>query len=347
MYIEEIVFNNFRNIRTNKITLSKNFNVLYGKNAQGKTSVIEAIYFLSTGKSFRTRKVLEQIKEGEKTLTLFSKTSVDNFSIQLNKEKKDFYISKNKVKYKEYIGKLLAISFSPEDISLIMDTPENRRRFFNYEMSQISKLYLNDLINFQKVLKVRNKLIKGKKMGSEIFKIYNDKYIFLSQRIYEFRKKYISDLSKYINQKYKELFDKKELIIRYEPSCDYNKLKEILEEKKEKELFIGFSIYGPQKDEYSFLIDNKKVKTFASQGEKKSVIFSLKLAQIEYIINSTKKTPIVLLDDITAYFDEIRKKIVLEYFKEKDIQCIFTSTEDIDICAKKMYVSDGEIKDEI
>ena len=126
MYIEEIVFNNFRNIRTNKITLSKNFNVLYGKNAQGKTSVIEAIYFLSTGKSFRTRKVLEQIKEGEKTLTLFSKTSVDNFSIQLNKEKKDFYISKNKVKYKEYIGKLLAISFSPEDISLIMDTPENR-----------------------------------------------------------------------------------------------------------------------------------------------------------------------------------------------------------------------------
>ena len=98
MYIEEIVFNNFRNIRTNKITLSKNFNVLYGKNAQGKTSVIEAIYFLSTGKSFRTRKVLEQIKEGEKTLTLFSKTSVDNFSIQLNKEKKGFlYFKKTRL----------------------------------------------------------------------------------------------------------------------------------------------------------------------------------------------------------------------------------------------------------
>ena len=117
----------------------------------------------------------------------------------------------------------------------------------------------------------------------------------------------------------------------------------LLESKKEKEKELGFSVIGPHKDEFSFILNKQKVKTFASQGEKKSVIFSLKLAQIEYIINKRNETPIVLLDDIMAYFDEDRKKIVLEYFSKKNIQCIFTATEKAKINAKELYVKEGEV----
>lgn len=347
MFIEELVPNKFRNIKNCKIRFNKKFNIFYGNNAQGKTSVIEAIYYVSTGKSFRTRKIIEQINDKEKELTIFSKTNVGTFSVQLNKEQKNFYINKNKVKYKDYIGNILAISFSPEDISLIMDSPENRRRFFNYEIAQIDKEYLITLMEFQKIIRIRNKLIKENKMETEIFNIYTQKFIEKSQKIFNIRKVYIEKLSMYVNKKYKEIFDDKNLEIRYEKSCDYENLKNILKEKKEKEKQLGFSIYGPHRDEFSFILNGKKVKSFASQGEKKSAIFSLKLAQIEYILESLNKTPIVLLDDITAYFDEIRKDKLIEYLSKKDIQCFFTSTSLLNIDAKKFYVNNGEINENI
>lgn len=346
MYIKEIVLSNVRNLKNCKIEFDEKFNVLYGDNAQGKTSLIEAIYYVSTGKSFRTRKILEQICDTKKEMTIFSKTNVGTFSVQLSKEKKSFYISKNKVKYKEYIGKTLVISFSPEDISLIMDTPENRRRFFNYEISQISPKYLILLIEFQKVLKVRNKLIKENKMGTEIFKIYTKKFVEISKKLSDYRKKYVEELNEYINKKYKEIFDNKNLELNYEKSCNYEELEKILESKKEKEKSLGFTLYGPHKDEYSFILNKKKVKSFASQGEKKSVIFSLKLAQIEYIIEKTKENPLVLLDDISAYFDEIRKDNLIYYLSHKNIQCFFTITNKLNIQAKFFYVKDGEISED-
>lgn len=343
MHVKEIVLNKFRNIKNCKIEFDEKFNVIYGDNAQGKTSLIEAIYYVSTGKSFRTRKILEQIRENEKEMTVFSKTNVGTFSVQLSREKKSFYISKSKVRYKEYIGKTLVISFSPEDISLIMDAPENRRRFFNYEISQINPEYLILLIEFQKVIKIRNKLIKENMMETDIFKIYNEKFIQISKKIYFHRKKYINELNEYINRKYREIFDNKNLGLHYEKSCNYEELDRVLETKKEKEKNLGFTLYGPHKDEFSFILNGKKVKSFASQGEKKSVIFSLKLAQIEYIIEKINEKPVVLLDDISAYFDEIRKDSLIGYLSKKNIQCFFTSTNKLNIQAKFFYVKDGEI----
>ena len=351
MYIESLILNNYRKLKNKKIYFDKNLTIIYGKNAQGKTSIIEAIYFLATGKSFRTKKNLEQINYEKKDLILFAKTNSEDFSLKLTKDKKEFYISKNKVSYKEYIGKFLVVSFSPEDGSLIMDAPENRRKFFNYEIAQVDKFYLEDIIKFQKILKFRNRLLREKKTKDPLFEIYTKKFVELSVRIYKKRKEYIEKLSLYLNQKYKELFDiEKNLLIKYEAFFNFSenenmeeKFLSLLESKKEKEKELGFSVIGPHKDEFSFILNKQKVKTFASQGEKKSVIFSLKLAQIEYIINKRNETPIVLLDDIMAYFDEDRKKIVLEYFSKKNIQCIFTATEKAKINAKELYVKEGEV----
>ncbi|PID67402.1 MAG: DNA replication and repair protein RecF [Fusobacteriales bacterium] len=354
MYIDQILVDNFRILANKKFEFSRNFNLIYGKNAQGKTSLIEAVYFLASGKSFRTRKILEQIKDGNKRMVVYSKIDNESYSIELSKEKRAFYKNSNTCKYSEYLGNILVVSFSPEDMDLIMGSPDNRRRFFNYEISQVDKKYLKYLLDFQKVLKVRNKMLKNNEMDTKLFDIYNEKFIDLSIEIYLIRKKYIKELSLMINEKYQKLFgNKKQISLVYEDflvnsdSKDKENLKlefkNYLDSRKEKEKIYAYSISGPQKDDFSFKIDDSKVKSYASQGEKKSVLLALKLAQGEYIIRQTQKTPIFLFDDISAYFDEFRKYSVIEYFKEKNIQCFFTSTEKLDIEAKCINIELGDI----
>ncbi len=357
MYIDQILVDNFRILANKKFEFSKNFNLIYGKNAQGKTSLIEAVYFLASGKSFRTRKILEQIKENEKRMVVYSKVEGETYSIELSKEKRAFYKNKNTCKYAEYLGNILVISFSPEDMDLIMSSPDNRRRFFNYEIAQIDQKYLKCLLDFQKILKIRNKMLKNNEMQTQLFEIYNDKFIELSVDLLLFRRKYISELNVLLNEKYQKLFgNNKKISLVYEEflANTEEKTREVLIEnfrkylsdRKEKEKMYAYSISGPQKDDFSFKIDNNMVKSYASQGEKKSVLLALKLAQGEYVIRKTQKTPIFLFDDISAYFDEIRKYSVLKYLKEKKIQCFFTSTEKIDIEAKHICIENGDIKNE-
>ncbi len=171
------------------------------------------------------------------------------------------------------------------------------------------------------------------------------------------RKEYIKELSLIINEKYQNLFgNEKKINLIYDSFFSGNienkselkqELKRQLLDKKDKEKIYGYSILGPQKDDFIFEINDNKVKSYASQGEKKSVLLALKLAQGEYIITKTNNTPIFLFDDISAYFDEFRKYRVIEYFKEKKIQCFFTSTEKLDIDAKYIKIENGDIKDEI
>lgn len=346
MFIETIKTENFRLLKSQKIEFSKTFNIFYGKNAQGKTSVIEAVYFLATGKSFRTKKFTEQINFEKKKAIVFGKKDFEKYSVSIENEKKSFYINSKKQKYFEYIGNILAVSFCPEDIDLLTGSPEKRRRFFDYEISQINPEYLKKLLAFHKILKFRNALIKKNDVNNPIFEIYTDKFIELSIYIMEKRKEYTENLSKILNEKYCELFGKdKDIKIAYETTVLKTKeeMKKALELKLLQEQKQGFSAIGPQKDEYSFLILNQKVKAFASQGEKKSIIFSLKIAQGEYILEKKKESPIFLLDDISAYLDEVRKEKVTKYFKMKNIQCFITSTEKIDIDGKYFELINGEV----
>lgn len=357
MYLEELMSKNYRLLKENKIIFDKKFNFIYGKNAQGKTSIIEAIYFIATGKSFRTKKNIDQIKHQEKRMLIFAKTNKNKYSLELTPQKRTFYINKKITNYTNYIGEILAIYFIPEDIEIITGSPITRRKFFNYEIAQTNKIYLKEILNFQKILKIRNGYFKEKNIKDLLFNIYEDKFIELSSNIIIKRYEYIKKISDILEKKYNELFDKnKKVQIRYESfiTISESKTKEQIEQeireqiskKRQIELNYGYSQIGPQKDEYSFYINGQKAKSFASQGEKKSIIFALKLAQMEYIISEKKNTPIFLIDDIASYFDEIRKNKILEYFLEKDIQCFFTSTEKLGIKGKTFYINEGEIIDE-
>ena len=182
MYLNQISYSNFRCLEDGKIDLDRNFNLIYGKNGQGKTSFIEAVHFLATGKSFRTKKLKELFRYNRNRVIVFGKYTGKNneentMAIDVNEDRKDFYINRNKNKYIDYVGLLNIISFIPEDIEIIIGNPGVRRNFFNYEISQARRDYLRSIVDFEKILKIRNKLIREKKTGEEIYRIYNEKFI--------------------------------------------------------------------------------------------------------------------------------------------------------------------------
>ena len=359
MYLSQINYNNFRCLENKKIDLDRNFNLIYGKNGQGKTSLIEAVHFLATGKSFRTKKNKELIKYNWNRVTVFGKyinknENENTIAIDVNEDKRDFYVNRTKNSYIDYVGLLNIISFIPEDIELIVGNPGVRRNFFNYEISQAKKNYLKSIVDFEKILKIRNKLIKDKKTEDEIYKIYNEKFIEEGLNIILYRREFIRSLSILLNLNYRKLFDEKsELKLKYE--CFLGNIeKQSREELKEKfkiqcrkkferEKYLGFSLLGPQKDDFVFELNGKNAKMYSSQGEKKSIIFSLKVSEIDMLVKEKNEYPIFIMDDVASYFDEIRKKSILNYFVNKKIQCFITSTEDLGIKGKKIIVDRGKV----
>lgn len=343
--IDEIKIYDFRCIKNLHLKFEK-INLIYGKNAKGKTSIIEAIYFLATGKSFRTKKNKELIRYDKNKAIVFAKNDNEKFAVELVEDKKNFLYNSEKIKYIDYIGKIFAISFIPEDIELIISKPSVRRAFFNYEISQLNKKYLNLIVDYEKILKIRNRYLKEKKYDENLKKIYEEKYIDLNFEIILARKKYIDKLSEIINKKYKELFNKSdELKIEYKTIVDISdiskikeNLKKIIEQKKEKEEIYGYSLYGIHKDEFEIKLNNRLAKSFSSQGEKKSIIFTIKISEIEINNIMNKKNTIFLMDDINSYFDENRRKNIMKYLKNNDIQCFITSTDNQNIEGKEFYI---------
>ena len=359
MYLKQLSYSNFRCLEDTKTELDRNFNLIYGKNGQGKTSFIEAVHFLATGKSFRTKKTKELFRYNKNRVIVFGKYINKNeeentLAIDVNEEKKDFYINRNKNKYIDYVGLLNIISFIPEDIEIIVGNPSIRRNFFNYEISQAKKDYLKSIVDFEKILKTRNKLIKEKKTREEIYSIYNEKFMEEGTNIIIHRREFIKNISILLNLNYRKLFDpKSELKLKYDcflGDIDKKTKEEIREKfsenikrKAEREKILGYSLTGPQKDDFVFELNGKNAKSFSSQGEKKSIIFSLKISEIDMLVKEKNEYPLFIMDDIASYFDEVRKKSILDYFVNKKIQCFITSTEDLNIKGKKFIIEKGKV----
>ena len=202
-------------------------------------------------------------------------------------------------------------------------------------------------------MKVRNKLIKEKKTYEEIYKIYNKKFIEEGVNIIIHRREFIKKISDLLNFNYQKLFDKKaKLKLKYDcflgtvekksRSELVEKFKEQCLKKMERENFLGYSLLGPQKDDFVFELNGKNAKSYSSQGEKKSIIFSLKISEIDILMAEKNEYPIFVMDDISSYFDEIRKNSILDYFKNKKIQCFITSTQDLKIFGKQFIVDGGK-----
>ncbi len=358
MELKELNFVNFRNLEDANIKFSKSFNLFYGKNGQGKTSILETIYFTATGKSFRTNKIQELIKYTKEKcgtyLSFSDKNGEKNIAVKFSEKKKEYNFNGKKVAHNEFYGKLNAVVFIPEDIELITGTPSVRRKFFDEEIAQTSEEYYQNLISFSKVLKIRNQYLKENKKNDPMKEIYEDEFITLAAKIIYKRIEYIKNIGIILNLNYRKLFDnKKELTMSYVSAIDYDKkssledikerIKLEIEKQKYGEQKYGHSLVGPQKDEFKFILNEKDARSFSSQGEKKSIIFSLKLSEIDMIFKEKKENPIFIIDDISSYFDSTRKENILNYLKKRNIQLFISSTNDIDVECQKFQISNGEI----
>ncbi|MFK4785871.1 DNA replication/repair protein RecF [Fusobacterium sp. MFO224] len=358
MKILKISYINFRNLKDKNINLSPGINLFVGKNGQGKTSIAEAMYFAATGKSFRTSKYSEIIKYNRLKSGCYieyqDNLSDKSLSIKFNLEKKIYIYNKKNISYEDYYGKLNVVSFIPEDIELIVGSPSVRRRFFNSEISQSNENYFYNIRQYNKLLKLRNKYLKSRNLKDDMYHIYEQEFIKYGSLIIQKRVEYVKNISILLNLNYRKLFDdKKELNLNY--SCflgDIKKLElhEIQKKFKEsiiknynREMKYGYSFVGPQKDDFVFFLNEKEAKSFSSQGEKKSIVFSLKLAELDMILKEKRENPVFIIDDLSSYFDKIRKDNIINFLVRRNIQVMITSTEKFKINSKNFNVCEGDV----
>ena len=353
MYIENIKVKNFRNYKKEDINLSKNINVFFGNNAQGKTNIIESIFICSMGKSFRSKKEKELIKFNEKEAEIeikYKKTDREGIIKYVLNEKKYIYLNKIPVKkLSELVGNINIVMFSPDDINIIKNGPSKRRKFLNMLISQLRPQYIYNYNTYMKVLEEKNnylKKIKSEKIDNDLLDIYDEKLSEYAKNINNDRNEFIEKIKNKIEKIHNDITEGKEQIkIKYISDC-FNKKEyyEQLKSNRMEDIRRGFTKKGIHRDDIEFFINEKKVDIYGSQGQQRTSILSLKLSELEVVFDEIGEYPVLLLDDFMSELDENRKKAFLSNIK--NTQIIITCTEDIKIenlPLNKFKVENGRI----
>ncbi len=337
MYIKEIKLENFRNYDLEKINLNEKINIIFGDNAQGKTNILEAIFISALGKSFRTNKDNELIKENKE----FSKVEINfvknNRNEKINLElsnKKLFYINEIPIKKtSEIVGKINVVLFSPEDIEILRSEPIRRRKFLNIMISQLRPIYIHLMSQYNKTLEQRNnylKQIKYENKSKKNLEIWDEQLVKLGLKIYEYRKEFIEKINNKIKEIHLKTTENKENIeIKYKFNINKENYLKKLKENIELDIKKGHTSVGIHRDDFEIYINNKNVGIYGSQGQQRSSIISLKLAEAEVVYDEIEDYPVILLDD---FMSELDKKRINGFINNiKNNQVIITCTEKISL----------------
>lgn len=358
MYISEVSLYQFRNYDNINIKFHPKLNILFGKNAQGKTNILEAIYICATARSHRTSREKEVIhwnkEEAHIRLLLYKRNRIDKFDFHLDKKgKKSVFINGVPIKkLGNLFGIMNLIFFSPEDLQLIKNGPKERRRFLDIELCQLDKIYLYNLQQYYKVLKQRNHLLKKVKLNiskKSMLEIWDEQLIYFGEKVIETRKVFINKISNIASVVHKNITSKKEnLSIEYFPSIEKEKFKDKLKDYLDKDIQTGISSIGPHRDDIFFKINNNDIRIYGSQGQQRTTVLSLKLAEIDLIKSEIGEAPILLLDDVLSELDKNRQVDLVSNIE--NIQTILTCTGVEDIILKKLhkgflfYIENGYIE---
>ena len=353
MWIKKIKIYNFRNYKNEEINLEKNINIFYGKNAQGKTNIIEAIYLCGLGKSFRTNKDKEMIKLNENNSFVeveYEKSDRDGkIKIELE-NKKNIYLNNIKLKkLSELLGNLNVVIFTPDDINILKGGPENRRRFLNIMISQLRPNYLNVLNLYKKTIEERNnylRLIKEENKSEELLDIWDEKLAEYAEKIVNYRKEFINKISNKIVEIHKNITNNNEEIkIEYLTDCEKKEnYLNLLKQRRKLDVIKGFTTKGIHRDDFVIYINGNQVNVYGSQGQNRTVMLSLKLSELQIIYDEIGEYPILLLDDFMSELDKERRKNFLENIKNN--QVVITCTEKLNLenlNYLEYNVSDGKI----
>ena len=336
MYINKIKLENFRNYEKQEIEFDKNVNIIYGDNAQGKTNILESIFICSLGKSFRTNKDKELINKNKEYAKIEMISSKEDRNIKINLElsqKKKFNINGIPVKKtSDILGKNYIVLFTPEDITILKNEPSKRRRFLNIMISQLRPMYVHLVNQYNKTLEQRNIYLKQIKYDGkpiENLEIWDNQIVNLGTKIYEYRKEFIEKINEKIMDIHLKTTENKEKIkIKYISNIGNNYLENLKINKKD-DIKKGYTGIGIHRDDFEIYINNNPVSIYGSQGQKRTTIISLKLAEASVIYDEIGERPIILLDDFMSELDKKRIQGLFENIKEN--QVIITCTDSFKI----------------
>lgn len=359
MIIKNLSLNNYRNYSNQSIEFSPNLNVIIGKNAQGKTNLLEAVFLCAIGKSPRTSRDKDLIKWDNQ----MSKISL-NIAKKIGNKSIDIYLfhNQNKAikidsigikKIGQLFGTFNAIYFSPDELKLIKESPDERRRFMDIDLCQFDKNYYYNLSNYTQILQQRNKLLKTPDTSTlkDTLPVWDEQLATYGAKIILARLELIRKLKKFVYDIHKNLTsDKEELIIDYQGYVADNEieLKNLLikkyNESVDKDIKLGFTTVGPHRDDIKIMSNNIDLRSFGSQGQQRTAALSLKLAELEVFKDNLGEYPVLLLDDVLSELDNTRQTKLLEFVKP--IQTLLTCTDfDFDIPHKKHIISNGQLVD--
>ncbi len=361
MQIRNLTLQNFRNYENEVFSFDEGINVFVGDNGQGKTNAVEAVFLLATGYSSRVKKDKQVILYGKDKAEIKASASSmqGNLTVSLNyyaeSGKKVVINGLETKKIGELLGNIYAVYFSPQELKLIQESPEDRRRFMDIAISILSKKYFYSLGKYKKIIEQRNKLLKepDKDLILDTLPIWDAQLAEYSADVVMARNDFVAELSPKANEYHKFITDgKEELVVT--PTAKYSgdrnqiveAIKQDLSETTERDMAMGFTSTGPHRDDLKITLNGIDVRTYGSQGQQRTSALSLKIAELNIMKEHFGEYPVLILDDAMSELDKRRQQRILELIS--GVQTLITCT-DIDkdvffsVNYKTFHISNGKI----
>ena len=340
MKLENLTLKNYRNCTNLELDFNHDKVLIIGKNAQGKTNILESIYFLSALKSPRTSVVAELINFNADACEIFAQIVKADTNIDLkytyNREKtRVLQVNGLKTTPKNFKQVLKTVLFSTNDLLLLRGNPSDRRDWLDRAIMQVYPAYDERLSKYEKIRIQKNNLLKGENIDRNLLSVYNEQLAVTGSNIIFLRLKFLKEIERIASEKHRAISENEVLKIRYDcPFIQGNEdietilrlFSENLAERTDEEIRRGQACVGPHRDDVIFYINENEATKFASQGQQRTIVLSLKLAELDIISEKTGENPILLLDDVLAELDDIRQNYLLKSINT-DIQTIITSVD--------------------
>jgi DNA replication and repair protein RecF len=336
LFLKRISLLNYKNFSEVTFELDAKINCFVGKNGVGKTNILDAVYHLANGKSYFNPLAVQNIRHDEDFFVVDGEFEKNDRSEQilcsLKKGQKKILKRNGKIyeKFSDHVGFIPLVIISPADRDLIIEGSETRRKFVDSVISQLDNSYLQQLIQYQKIISQRNALLKYFALNhifeNDTLSIYNEQLNSLGQAIFEKRKQFLNDFIPIFNQYHQDITDSAETVqLVYQSDLFENNTLALLEQNLQKDRALQYTSVGVHKDDLSFEIDNHPIKKFGSQGQQKSFLIALKLAQFDFVKKQSGEKPILLFDDIFDKLDEFRVSKIIEMVNNDEFGQLFIS----------------------
>ena len=338
MYLKQVWLDQYRNIQTTGIQPARHLTVLYGYNGQGKTNFLESVYLLGNARPFRSAKIPDLIFHGCKTAAVrgvvLTAGVESDISLQLEHASRRVMVDGKTIqRAADLHGKLAVVIFSPDDTAMVKLGPETRRRYLDRSLYASNAGFLQDYHNYYRILKQRNALLKTKQQ--EGLDLWTEQLATAGIKLMEHRQQYSERLNQLLQEKYQQIAGEREKVsVVYQPdvacSAEDNHreaLLNILHNQREQDLKYKSTGRGPHRDDLSFLIGGRPLKGFGSQGQQRSFVLALKMAELEHLQETFGEPPVLLLDDIASELDRERMMNLLNYVRQQEVQVLITTTD--------------------